>query len=196
MDGNDAGDVKVSSLCNLLSARKDNVFRPVTESTMDQFGFDNLPKQAGLEVKMKKDEEEGGRKAEFQWEFAQIPAGEFMMGASPDDDEAYSDEKPLHGIRITHSFELGCYPVTQGMWKSVMGSNPSFFNGKNRPVESVSWNDTQEFIKKLKSLSSCCLPSFGAISRTSYKRKPIRCHKNGRHRRSLAEQNICRIKVA
>jgi len=98
---------------------------------------------------MKKNEEEGGRKAEFQWEFAQIPAGEFMMGASPDDDESDSDEKPSHLVRITHSFELGCYPVTQGMWKSVMGSNPSSFKGKNRPVESVSWNDTQEFFKKL-----------------------------------------------
>lgn len=98
---------------------------------------------------MKNDEEEGPRKVEFRQDFVQIPDGEFVMGASLDDNEADSDERPLHRVRITHSFELGCFPVTQAIWQSVMGSNPSSFKGKNRPVESVSWYDTQEFIKKL-----------------------------------------------
>ncbi len=44
------------------------------------------------------------------------------------------------------------YEVTQGLWKEVMGNNPSDFKGPNNPVENVSWNDCQEFIKKLNAL--------------------------------------------
>lgn len=87
--------------------------------------------------------------AATQWEFIEIPAGEFMMGASPEDSEACSDEKPSHRVRISRSFQLGRFPVTQEMWESIMGSNPSGFKGKTRPVEDVSWNDTQEFINKV-----------------------------------------------
>ena len=44
---------------------------------------------------------------------------------------------------------MGKYPVTQKQWKKVMGNNPSNFKGEDRPVESVSWEDVQEFVKKL-----------------------------------------------
>ena len=46
-------------------------------------------------------------------------------------------------------FNIGKYPVTQTQWKAVMGNNPSYFKGDNLPVEQVSWNDVQEFIRKL-----------------------------------------------
>ncbi len=53
--------------------------------------------------------------------------------------------------------------MTQGLWKAVMGTNPSFFKGDdNYPVEHVSWNDAQEFIEKLNRLipgSSFRLPT-------------------------------------
>ena len=52
--------------------------------------------------------------------------------------------------RVTvKGFYMGETEVTQALWKEVMGSNPSHFKGDNLPVESVSWNDCQEFIQKL-----------------------------------------------
>ena len=84
-------------------------------------------------------------------EFVLIPAGEFMMGAVPQDKEAGDGEKPQHKVRITKPFYMGKYPVTQEEWEKIMGNNPSYFQkaGKKAPVETVSWNDCQEFIKKL-----------------------------------------------
>ncbi|MEA3324727.1 MAG: formylglycine-generating enzyme family protein [Euryarchaeota archaeon] len=77
--------------------------------------------------------------------FTLIPAGEFMMGS----EDGFDDEKPVHKVRIGKPFYLGTYPVTQAEWKAVMGNNPSHFKGDDLPVESVSWDDVQEFIKKL-----------------------------------------------
>jgi len=56
----------------------------------------------------------------------------------------------VQGNDTMNSFNIGKYPITQGEWKSVMGKNPSkFADGDNYPVEQVSWNDAQKFIKKL-----------------------------------------------
>jgi formylglycine-generating enzyme required for sulfatase activity len=84
-------------------------------------------------------------------EFALIPAGEFMMGCSDGDDLCGDKEKPQHKVTISNWFYMGKYEVTQGQWKRVMGNNPSYFQncGDDCPVEQVSWNDVQEFIKKL-----------------------------------------------
>ena len=71
-------------------------------------------------------------------EFVPVPAGTFNMGC-----------KPPRRVSIARSFSLGRYEVTQEQWQAVMGSNPSTYQGANRPVDGVSWNDAQEFIKKL-----------------------------------------------
>ena len=76
--------------------------------------------------------------------FVPIPVGDFMMGSNDS-----SDEQPVHKVTIRTPFLLGMYQVTQKQWVEVMGSNPSGFKGDDLPVESVSWNDVQEFIKKL-----------------------------------------------
>jgi formylglycine-generating enzyme required for sulfatase activity len=76
--------------------------------------------------------------------FALIPAGEFMMGSVE-----FDWSKPVHTVKIRTPFYLGIYPVTQREWKAIMGNNPSEFNGNDLPVESVSWNGVQDFIKKL-----------------------------------------------
>ena len=76
--------------------------------------------------------------------FTLIPAGECYMGS-----EEYDDEKPVHKVKINNPFYLGTYPVTQREWKAVMGDNPSDFKGDDLPVEEVSWDKVQEFIKKL-----------------------------------------------
>jgi formylglycine-generating enzyme required for sulfatase activity len=77
-------------------------------------------------------------------EFVLIPAGSFQMGSNERD-----NEKPIHKVEIKQAFYLGKYEVTQKQWQAIMGNNPSYFKGENRPVEMVSWNDAQEFIKKL-----------------------------------------------
>ena len=77
-----------------------------------------------------------------------VAGGTFMMGANPGDSEAYDWEKPRHQVTLS-GFSIGRYEVTQEEWEAVMGSNPSKFNGKKRPVEQVSWDDCQEFIRKL-----------------------------------------------
>ena len=65
------------------------------------------------------------------------------------DSEAYGDESPVHSVTLS-SYYMGETEVTQALWKAVMGNNPSRFKGDNLPVENVSWNDCQEFIRKLK----------------------------------------------
>ena len=82
-------------------------------------------------------------------EMVRIPTGEFMMGALDDDDDAYDYEKPRHKVTLTNDFMIGKYSVTQALWDSVMGSNPSRFKGANRPVEKVSWFDVVDFCNKL-----------------------------------------------
>ena len=72
----------------------------------------------------------------------------FMMGAPDNDPDADDDEKPQHEVMLS-DYYIGETQVTQALWKAVMGENPSFFEGENSPVEVVSWNDCQEFIKKL-----------------------------------------------
>lgn len=58
----------------------------------------------------------------------------------------------MHSVTL-NSFNIGKYEVTQALWKAVMGKNPSYFKGDNLPVEQVSWNDIQDFLKKLNQLT-------------------------------------------
>ena len=104
-------------------------------------------------------------------EFVLIPAGTFQMGSN----DSFGPEKPVHMVRVSRPFYLGKYEVTQEQWHAVMGTDPSHFTGDplwdamrvtfqafeprtdpvgfsgdpNRPVENVSWDDVQEFIRRL-----------------------------------------------
>jgi formylglycine-generating enzyme required for sulfatase activity len=78
-------------------------------------------------------------------DFVRIAAGKFMMGST----NGESDEQPVHRVRISRDFEMGKHEVTQAQWEAVMGNNPSNFKGPDLPVETVSWDDVQEFINKL-----------------------------------------------
>jgi formylglycine-generating enzyme required for sulfatase activity len=81
--------------------------------------------------------------------FVLIPAGEFTMGSPENEQNRFRDEGPQHKVKITKPFYMQTTEVTQAQWKAVMGSNPSYFKGDDLPVEQVSWDDAQEFIKKL-----------------------------------------------
>jgi formylglycine-generating enzyme required for sulfatase activity len=81
--------------------------------------------------------------------FVWVPSGEFDMGSNSS--EASDDEKPVHRVFVD-GFWMGKHEVTQDEWRAVMGSNPSFFkNGGSFPVENISWEDAQEFIRRLNS---------------------------------------------
>ena len=93
-------------------------------------------------------------------DFVNVSGGCFQMGDNFGD--GYDREKPVHEACVS-DFAIGKHEVTQGEYKRIMGSNPSHFSscGDNCPVEQVSWNDTQDFIRKLNSQSgrSYRLPS-------------------------------------
>ena len=77
-----------------------------------------------------------------------VAGGTFQMGS----DDGDSDEKPVHSVTLS-SYSIGETEVTQALWTAVMGNNPSDFKGNNLPVEMVSWNDCQTFIRKLNDLT-------------------------------------------
>lgn len=83
-------------------------------------------------------------------DFVLIQPGHFMMG-SPESETERKQDETLHIVQITKPFYMQTTTVTQGQWKLVMDNNPSHFkdSGDDCPVERVSWNDVQEFIKEL-----------------------------------------------
>jgi formylglycine-generating enzyme required for sulfatase activity len=87
-------------------------------------------------------------------EFMLIPSGEFDMGSPQDQKFRDEDEGPVHRVKIAKAFNMSKYEITQKQWRGVMGTDPSYFKGDNLPVEQISWNDVQEFIKKLNDIAS------------------------------------------
>ena len=84
-------------------------------------------------------------------EFVLVPAGTFKMGSPPERGD--TDERPVHQVTISKPLYMGKYEVTQGQWQTVMGNNPSLFPGNpQRPVDQVTWDDVQSFVKKLNTL--------------------------------------------
>lgn len=78
-----------------------------------------------------------------------VQGGTFEMGCTEEQSNCKDDEKPVHSVTLS-DFYIGKYEVTQQQWQNIMGDNPSSFKGcANCPVESVSWNDIQDFIIKL-----------------------------------------------
>lgn len=83
-------------------------------------------------------------------EFVLVKGGCFSMGSN----DGGSDERPVHEVCVD-DFYLGKFEVTQGQWQKVTGSNPSSFKkDDDYPVESVSWDDTQLYLRQLNQKSS------------------------------------------
>lgn len=83
----------------------------------------------------------GGAKLEM----AYLQPGEFAMGF----DSGFKATEPVHRVTLTRGFWMGRTEVTQAQWRAVMGNNPSFFQGDEKPVEQVSWDDCQAFLTRL-----------------------------------------------
>ena len=91
--------------------------------------------------------------ANVKIDMAFVEGGTFRMGCTPEQGECSREEKPVHSVTLS-DFHISKYEVTQGLWKTVMGDNPSEFTGDdNLPVENVSWEDACEFILKLNSMT-------------------------------------------
>ncbi len=80
--------------------------------------------------------------------FVLVPAGKFTMG-SPDSEHPGTPSETRHEVTISKPFYIGVYEVTQAQYEAVMGSNPSHFQGPNRPVETVNWRQATEFCDEL-----------------------------------------------
>ena len=88
-----------------------------------------------------------------RFEMVRVEGGTFTMGATEEQGSyVKSEEKPAHQVTLS-SYMIGKTEVTQELWEAVMGSNPSNFKGSNLPVEQVSWEDCQTFIRKLNALT-------------------------------------------
>ena len=80
----------------------------------------------------------------------QAPPGTFWMGSSAADGDVFDDESPRHEVRMSRDFLIGQTPVTQGLYKLVMGYNPSQNQASDQhPVENVSWFDAARFCNTL-----------------------------------------------
>ena len=77
-----------------------------------------------------------------------IPPGSFMMG-SPTSERGRDANEVQHEVVLTRGFFLSETECTQAQWEAVMGGNPSYFKGTERPVEQVSWEEAVEYCRKL-----------------------------------------------
>ena len=104
----------------------------------------------GLQNQPKEMEVREIRVGNVQFRMMPVEGGTFRMGADEKQASwAAADEKPLHEVALS-DYYIGQYPVTQGLWRAVTGRNPSNNKaGDDYPVEYVSWDDCQGFIKKL-----------------------------------------------
>lgn len=90
---------------------------------------------------------------EISFNMIKVEGGTFMMGAGHEQgDDAWPEEKPQHEVTLS-DFYIGETPVTQEVWRAVMSSNPSHFIDDKHPVENVSWNECQRFIKKINAMT-------------------------------------------
>ncbi|MEO5339006.1 MAG: formylglycine-generating enzyme family protein [Magnetococcus sp. MYC-9] len=85
--------------------------------------------------------------------FVWVPGGRFAMGCDAWAAPCQVDELPVHLV-VVNGFWMGKYEVTQEEWQKVMGNNPSRFAscGGRCPVEQVSWEDVQEFVKRMQGM--------------------------------------------
>lgn len=86
----------------------------------------------------------------YEPEMVSVEGGSFAMGNKNKDEY---DAKPVHQVTLS-SFKMSKYEITNAQWKAVMGNNPSVNKDcDNCPVDNVKWNEVQDYLKKLDSLT-------------------------------------------
>jgi len=125
---------------------------PVDSKVMLEVPFTEIKEksaQQGVAKRIKREVEEKEDLGKgVKLEMVLIPSGKFVMG-SPKDEKDRSVDEEQHEVTISKPFYMGKYEITQEQWEGVMGNNPSRDIGANLPVTNISWNECQEFIKKL-----------------------------------------------
>jgi formylglycine-generating enzyme required for sulfatase activity len=108
-------------------------------------------RNSGRSARLRKGRVGAGFKNNAGLEFAAIPPGTFMMGASDTRETALIaiDECPVHKVTLPRQVYMSIYPVTQAQFVKVMGENPSVFKGDRLPVEGVTWEEAVAFCNKL-----------------------------------------------
>lgn len=128
----------------------------ISKATCCTFTIDNT-KKTRIELR---DNNKLIKAGEIIFTMIRVQGGTFTMGATPEQyGDAKEDEFPPHEVSVD-SFYIGKYVVSQELWTAIMGNNPSYFKGADRPVENVCWDDPshseyscQEFICKLNELT-------------------------------------------
>lgn len=87
------------------------------------------------------------------FKMVEVEGGTFVMGAKNTEPSSFTFEKPTHDVTLS-TFRIGETEVTQELYSAIMGKNPSYNKSDSQnPVESVSWDDCQEFIEKLNGIT-------------------------------------------
>ena len=87
----------------------------------------------------------------ISYNFIKVKSGSFIMGATKEMRNPTDEEFPTHQVELNHDFYIGETVVTQDLWEMIMGNNPSWFKGRQKPVDTISFKDVKCFINKLKS---------------------------------------------
>ncbi len=143
-------------LCNVLSSEpgrrwlSDKAYREETRETFQEEEAPlEAPRPAGKAKKGLERREFDIREVDLDQvirglKMIEIPAGKFQMGSEKGEDW----EKPVHAVQLD-GFEISATPISQAQYEAVMGRNPSRFEGPDRPVEQVSWEDAMVFCEQL-----------------------------------------------
>ena len=115
------------------------------QAVAEQVAAAQAEQQRAAEARRQAQTEKYGRLLQM----VRVPGGRFTMGCTREQSGCTDKERPAHQVEV-RSFELGKYEVTQELWEAVMRTNPSRFQGCAQcPVEMVSWDDIQAFLRKL-----------------------------------------------
>jgi formylglycine-generating enzyme required for sulfatase activity len=140
------------------AAAEEAAIKAAAEAAAIKAAAEAAAKRTAEEEATKKAAEEAAKRAELkelEVEMIFVKGGIFTMGCTSEQQQSgdcNENESPIQTIEL-NDYYVSKHPITQRLWLRVMGSNPSSFSGPNLPVESISWLEAQEFIKKLNFLT-------------------------------------------